>query len=424
MIPTAQPVAIDLSRKTLQASDSTENTVSTTEPDGSFAALLQTPPSGDAGLALPVTGSELPVAEDTVPVPESITDFVAYYEGDDDVLVTTNDGGVLPNVVAEPAEHAAIPGLTGMAPPALAEIDADSSRRRDLRGGGRLGLHTLDGLGFSRRDHGRMPFAQPMNPPERMIFKTGGQGGEVALSSESVAEVRSGAAAAGDTAPTIPYRRGLGPGMPGVVPIDQRNRAIGEPAGGFELPVLRDGAEPAARPSAAVQASAVVSQLAELPQVRDLASATKPTPVFATTIGQPVLDDAWGEAFQDRVLWMAKGRIQNAEIRLNPAELGPIRVQVSVEDDAAMLNFTAQHNVTREAIEQALPRLREMLSENGLTLAGSTVTDSNERQAEDDRATPGAEDAAVAEAGALESEDSGSAVAQRINSDSLVDTFA
>lgn len=96
----------------------------------------------------------------------------------------------------------------------------------------------------------------------------------------------------------------------------------------------------------------------------------------STHIDIPLFDDKWGEALNDRVLWMAGRTIKNAEIRMNPAELGPIRVQVLVEDDAAKISFSASHALTREAIEQALPRLREMLSENGISLANTTVSDS------------------------------------------------
>jgi len=106
-------------------------------------------------------------------------------------------------------------------------------------------------------------------------------------------------------------------------------------------------------------------------------AAAAPASTIATTIDVPVMSKAWGNALQDRVMWMTGRGIQNAEIRLNPAELGPIRVQVTVENDVAQLAFSAQHAITRDAIEQAMPRLREMLSENGLSLSDSTVSDSD-----------------------------------------------
>ena len=72
---------------------------------------------------------------------------------------------------------------------------------------------------------------------------------------------------------------------------------------------------------------------------------------------------------------MAGNQLRSAEIRLTPAELGPLRVQVAVDDGAAHVTFHAQHAVTRDAIEQALPRLREMLAESGLSLGQADVSD-------------------------------------------------
>lgn len=92
-------------------------------------------------------------------------------------------------------------------------------------------------------------------------------------------------------------------------------------------------------------------------------------------IGTSVRDSAWGNQLGERVVMMAGSQLRTAEIRLTPAELGPLRVQVSVDDGATNVTFHAQHAVTREAIEQALPRLREMLAENGLSLGQADVSD-------------------------------------------------
>jgi len=96
-------------------------------------------------------------------------------------------------------------------------------------------------------------------------------------------------------------------------------------------------------------------------------------PAFMT-LGAPVGSDQFDVGLQGRVTWMANTGVQSAEIRLNPADLGPIRVQVSVDDDMARVVFTAQHAVARDAIEQSLPRLRDMLSDNGLSLSSSNVS--------------------------------------------------
>lgn len=99
------------------------------------------------------------------------------------------------------------------------------------------------------------------------------------------------------------------------------------------------------------------------------------TPQSTDLIGTSVRDSAWGNQLGERVVMMAGNQLKSAEIRLTPAELGPLRVQVSVDDGAAHVTFHAQHAVTRDAIEQALPRLREMLAETGLSLGQADVSD-------------------------------------------------
>lgn len=171
----------------------------------------------------------------------------------------------------------------------------------------------------------------------------------------------------------------------------------------------------------AIVASESVSQLQSTSQLNRV---TAP-PVVQAAIDAPVLDDAWGDALNERVLWMAGKSIQRAEIRLNPAELGPIRVDVSVTDDAAKVSFSAQNAITREAIESALPRLREMLSENGLSLANTDVSDAGGQQAQNAREDdalhgPSATADEVIEEGVTGAE----SILRSGASSALVDTFA
>ncbi len=137
----------------------------------------------------------------------------------------------------------------------------------------------------------------------------------------------------------------------------------------------------------------------------------------------PVRDSAWAEQVGERVLLMAGKQMTSAEIRLTPAELGPLRVQVSVDDGAANVTFQAQHAVTREAIEQALPRLRELLAESGLSLGQASVGDQGVAEGKrDERSNP----ADLAAGEVIDSDEAGEAAEPRrvVASDSLVDTFA
>lgn len=79
-------------------------------------------------------------------------------------------------------------------------------------------------------------------------------------------------------------------------------------------------------------------------------------------VGQP----QWSQAVGDRVLWLAAQNITSAELRLDPPELGPMQVRVSVQNDQVQVTFTSPHANVREALDQGAARLRELFGEQGL----------------------------------------------------------
>lgn len=105
-----------------------------------------------------------------------------------------------------------------------------------------------------------------------------------------------------------------------------------------------------------------------LPQLHP-ASATLPAPV-ATPVQQP----QWGDDLGSRIVWMVKQDIKTADIRLNPAHLGPLEVKIAMQQDQVSVSFTSHHGVVRDALDAAMPRLREMLTDNGLQLANASVS--------------------------------------------------
>ena len=98
-------------------------------------------------------------------------------------------------------------------------------------------------------------------------------------------------------------------------------------------------------------------------------------------VGRPVGHPNWDQALGQRVSILARDGIQVAELKLQPPELGAVDVRIRVRDGEAVVHFTAQSAAAREAIDLALPRLREMLAESGLTLTESEVSDQKERNA-------------------------------------------
>ena len=156
------------------------------------------------------------------------------------------------------------------------------------------------------------------------------------------------------------------------------NQAVPVREESIELPrpVVQLGVTQAATPTPALQPGTLANVASATPQASGTFAAPSQTPL-PDLIETPVRDASWGERIGERVVVMANNQLKTAEIRLTPAELGPVRVQVNVEDGAANITFQAQHAVTREAIEQALPRLREMFADSGLSLGQASVGDQN-----------------------------------------------
>lgn len=88
----------------------------------------------------------------------------------------------------------------------------------------------------------------------------------------------------------------------------------------------------------------------------------------------------WDTAFSQRVAWAATNQHQVAELRLNPPNLGQVEIRITVSNDQATAMFVSPHASVRDSIEAALPRLREMLGESGLTLGNVNVSSQSFQQ--------------------------------------------
>ncbi len=157
------------------------------------------------------------------------------------------------------------------------------------------------------------------------------------------------------------------------------------------------------------------------PRVAAEPASPRITQAVTQIIELPVQQPDWDRAISERVVMMANNKLQQAEIRLTPAELGPLRVQVSVDDGAANVSFQAQHAMTREAIEQALPRLRELFAENGLTLGQTNVGNEGATGREESRADTA--DVMAGEAADVLTEELDAPVLRSRVESGLIDTF-
>ena len=89
----------------------------------------------------------------------------------------------------------------------------------------------------------------------------------------------------------------------------------------------------------------------------------------------PVTDPRWGAAVAQRVVVATKQGLQQAQITVTPANLGPIELQIQIQDDKASVTMVSPHASVRELLEGATPRLRELFEQQGMTLQDSHVAD-------------------------------------------------
>ena len=126
---------------------------------------------------------------------------------------------------------------------------------------------------------------------------------------------------------------------------------------------------------------------------------------------------AWTDELGGQLTWMTQRGLESGSLRVSPEHLGPVEVKIAVQNGAASVWFGASHPDTRAALEQALPRLREMFANQGLTLTDSGVSRESPRQSRSSLPQ------SVAAVSAVGSSDVSVSAAVRLSL-GLVDTYA
>jgi flagellar hook-length control protein FliK len=120
--------------------------------------------------------------------------------------------------------------------------------------------------------------------------------------------------------------------------------------------------------------SSIMTDSSGLPElVRSFANSPTQTPLVEATIAVPVANGGWPQAVAAQVHWFVSNDVQSATLRLSPEHLGPVEVRIDVHDSQVNVNFSAAHAETRVALEQTVPRLREIFAGSGLTLGQASV---------------------------------------------------
>jgi flagellar hook-length control protein FliK len=90
-------------------------------------------------------------------------------------------------------------------------------------------------------------------------------------------------------------------------------------------------------------------------------------------IKEPLGTPRWQHELGQRLVTLVGQGVREVRLHLHPEHLGPLEVRITLHDSQVGLWFGAQHAETRDALEQSLPRLREMFAQGGLTMTDASV---------------------------------------------------
>lgn len=154
---------------------------------------------------------------------------------------------------------------------------------------------------------------------------------------------------------------------------------------------------------------------------------TAAQPAVATPLQSP----QWSTDFGRQFVSLTQGghnMPHTAELRLDPPELGPLRITINISDNVAHAIFASPHAAVRQTVENALPQLQQMLAQAGISLGQTTVNDqAQQEQAYNETfggSRKGSSDAGAAGSGTDGAVMASQTAARQIAPNALVDTFA
>lgn len=155
-------------------------------------------------------------------------------------------------------------------------------------------------------------------------------------------------------------------------------------------------------------------------------------PTTSAAVTASLSSSAWAPEFGRQLTALAQrshDKLHSIELRLDPPELGPLRIALQVHDNVTHALIVSAHASVRQAVENALPQLQEQLAEAGLTLGqasvsdfGQTGTELSEQGWQSSKAGTPAPDTGKVKQGAVASSNGQSRPPQ--SPDALVDIYA
>ncbi|MCL7945024.1 flagellar hook-length control protein FliK [Marinobacter sp. ATCH36] len=214
-------------------------------------------------------------------------------------------------------------------------------------------------------------------------------------SKQMLATGKSVAQAGGNGAtPGVEAFAGFMAGLPGATggkPGQGNGSGVGAGAGltlteafmsGLAADANRTQETPSAQGAIRFQAAAeLASQQVANPNSAKLPAEAAALRGYTTSIDVPVNHAEWGDKLVGKLTWLTARNMSVAEIHLTPPDMGPMEVRVQVQQEQANITVHSANPAVRDQLELHSHRLRDMLSEQGLSLEQFDVSDSPQQQA-------------------------------------------
>ncbi len=174
--------------------------------------------------------------------------------------------------------------------------------------------------------------------------------------------------------PRLPGLMAVGAGAADAAALAEAMPAAAAAAAAQDVDALADSALARLQPPPADAPDAPAFVLPPAPATGAPAALPAAAAASAPHLPTPHLQDAgFAEDVGEHIQWMAGQKISHALIRITPHDLGPVEVRLQLDGDRLSADFSSAQAEVRQALEQGLSRLREMLGQHGFELAHAGV---------------------------------------------------
>ena len=136
----------------------------------------------------------------------------------------------------------------------------------------------------------------------------------------------------------------------------------------------KDGSGSPRLDAAAPPTSAPASFAATLmPGAAPIPSTSASAQPYTASLHTPVGGVPWGQELGQQLLFAVNGQQQLATLHLNPPQLGPLDVHLTLHNGQVDAQFVSPHQAVRQALESAMPQLHDLFTGAGLTLMQTSV---------------------------------------------------